>query len=91
MSDPTSRHDGAASYQVELGGVVVIELLVPRVPPQVRPSLVHRVEAGDRLDLLAARYLGSPFEYWRIADANPGLAPEDVLEPGATLLIPRRS
>lgn len=87
--DPTSRHDGAAGYRIELGGEA-IELLVPRVPPPARPSLIHRVEAGDRLDLLAARYLGSPFLYWRIADANPGLVPEDALEPGATLVIPRR-
>jgi nucleoid-associated protein YgaU len=87
--DPTSRHDGADGYQVELGGET-IELLVPRVPPPSRPSLSHRVEAGDRLDLLAARYFGSPFEYWRIVDANPGLVPEDLLDPGITLIIPKR-
>lgn len=87
--DPTSRHDGAAGYRVEIGGEE-IELLAPRVAPPGRPSLVHRVAAGDRLDLLAARYFGSPFEYWRIADANPGLVPEELLEPGTTLVIPRR-
>jgi hypothetical protein len=89
VSDPSSRHDGAAGYAVEIGGET-IELLVPRVPPPTRPSLLHRVEASDRLDLLADRYFGSPFEYWRIVDANPGLVPEDLLDPGTTLVIPKR-
>ena len=31
---------------------------------------VHLVRAGDRVDLLAAQYLGDPELHWRIADAN---------------------
>ena len=88
--DPTSRHDGAPGYAVEIGGTT-IELLAPRVPPSTRPAVLHRVTAGDRLDLLAARYFGSPFEYWRIVDANAGLVPDDLLDPGVTLVIPARS
>ena len=87
--DPRSRHDGARGYAVQLGGEV-IELLEPRAPQPPRPALVHVVVASDRLDLLAARYFGSPFEYWRIVDANPGLVPEDLLDPGTTLVIPKR-
>jgi nucleoid-associated protein YgaU len=90
MADPTSRHDGAPTYAVDLDGDSV-ELYQPRVAPSPAAALVHQVKAADRLDLLAARYFGSPFEYWRIADANPSLVPEDVLDPGAQLVIPKRT
>ncbi|MGF6789700.1 hypothetical protein [Paraburkholderia sp. 35.1] len=46
------------------------------------PTLtLHRVQQGDRVDLLAARYLGDPLLYWRIADANLAVRPSDPLEP----------
>jgi nucleoid-associated protein YgaU len=53
--------------------------------------VVHTVAAADRLDLLAQRYLGDPFQFWRIADANPALTPEDVLDPGARIAIPAKT
>jgi nucleoid-associated protein YgaU len=39
----------------------------------------HTVVQGDRLDLLAAAYLGDPIVYWRLCDANGALAPDDLL------------
>ncbi len=92
MRDPSSRHDDLATYRVPLGAdTMEVELHVPRL--QVEPAetaLVHRVVAGDRLDLLAHRYFGDPLQYWRIVDANPVLAPEELLEPGTLLRIPGR-
>ena len=35
---------------------------------------------GDRLDSLAARYLGDPELYWLLADANGVLRPDELLE-----------
>ena len=35
------------------------------------PVASIRVEAGDRLDLIADRAYGEPRQFWRIADANP--------------------
>lgn len=89
MADPTSRHDNAPTYAVDLDGEAV-DLYQPRVAPAPTPALRHTVAAGDRLDLLAARYFGSPFEYWRIVDANEALVPEDLLDPGAQIVIPKR-
>ncbi len=44
---------------------------------------------GDRLDLIAHRYLGDPELYWRICDANRALRPEELTaEPGRRLVIP---
>lgn len=90
MADPTSRHDGAPTYAITIDGDA-IELYQPRTLPPTTPAQQHRVVSADRMDLLAARYFGSPFEYWRIADANPRIVPEDVLDPGALIVIPKRT
>jgi nucleoid-associated protein YgaU len=44
--------------------------------------------ASDRLDLIAARTLGDPLLFWRIADANLALDPFDLVEPGRALTVP---
>jgi hypothetical protein len=36
--------------------------------------------AGDRIDNLAAQYLGDATQYWRIADANAAMRPEALTE-----------
>jgi nucleoid-associated protein YgaU len=91
MSDPSSRHEKLPSYEVVLApGAAPVELYQPREIPMPPQSVVHTVGAGDRLDLLANRYFGDPFQYWRIADANPALTPEDVLDPGAQISIPAK-
>jgi hypothetical protein len=87
--DPSSRHEGVACYQVVLApGAEPVTLLEPRPIPQPSASVLHRVVGTDRLDLLANRYFGDPLQYWRIADANPTLVPEDVLDPGVQIAIP---
>lgn len=48
---------------------------------------VHVVIAGDTMDSLAHRYLGSAERWWMIADANPRLFPLDLV-PGAPIVIP---
>jgi hypothetical protein len=43
---------------------------------------------GDRLDLLAARLLGDPEQFWRICDANTTLDPLALAaEPGRPVLV----
>jgi hypothetical protein len=44
---------------------------------------VHRVAAGDRLDLIAARYLGESTAAWQVADANAALDPDALTGPEA--------
>lgn len=39
----------------------------------------HRLEQGDRLDLLAAKYLGDPEQYWRLCDVNGALHPQELM------------
>lgn len=40
----------------------------------------HTVADGDRLDNLAAQYIGDPELFWQIADANEAMAPEELTE-----------
>jgi len=43
---------------------------------------------GDRLDLITARTLSDPEQFWRIADANDAMDPTDLTnEPGSRLRI----
>lgn len=40
----------------------------------------HTVTEGDRLDNVTARYLGDPLLFWRVADANTAVRPEELTE-----------
>lgn len=88
MNDLSSRFSGAPTYTVGAAAGQVKELFRPRAPAAAPAALTHRVSAGDRLDLIAARYLGDPALFYRIADANPSLTPEELLEVGRILTIP---
>ena len=47
-----------------------------------------RYKQGDRLDLIAAKYLGDPLMFWLICDANGAIRPDDlVATPGTVLNI----
>ena len=47
------------------------------------------VAPGDRLDLIAAKVLGSPEHFWLVCDANDALNPiELAAEPGGRLRVP---
>lgn len=88
---PTSRYHGMAAAQLTLPDGTVVAYLPRRfVPRPERFSVVseHVVEAGDRIDNLAARYLGDPLQYWRICDANAAMRPGELTAvPGRRLVI----
>ena len=50
-----------------------------RLPEQPSLLTTHIVSQGERLDLLAHRYLRDPERYWRICDANGAGWPESLL------------
>lgn len=37
------------------------------------------VKQNDRLDNIAAQFLGDPEQFWRLADANGAMRPQDLL------------
>ena len=40
----------------------------------------YTVQQGDRLDLIAAKYLGDPLMAWLICDANGAMRPDDLVD-----------
>ena len=48
----------------------------------------HTVVQGDRLDNIAARYLGDPELFWRLCDANVAVRPTELTDTiGRRILI----
>jgi nucleoid-associated protein YgaU len=88
---PNSRYNGQAVLaHAAPGGRQVAYLARRVVPPPGRFAAVqtHTVAAGDRLDTLSARYAGDPEQWWRIADANGAMRPDELVEtPGRRLRI----
>lgn len=58
-------------------------------PPENFATLrEYPVVQGDRIDNLAAKYLGDPQQYWRLCDGNGALRPDTLTEtPGRRLRI----
>lgn len=75
---------------VTVEGRTIAHLRRRFVPAPDRFALLqeHTVVRGDRLDNLAARYLGDPEMFWLLCDANAAMRPEDLTEDvGGTLRI----
>lgn len=80
---PTSRYHGVATRQrIRSDGTAVVYLSRRFVPAPEAFALLqeHMVVQDDRLDRLAARYLGDPEQFWRICDANGALRPNELTE-----------
>ncbi|MGM1062648.1 tail protein X [Saccharothrix sp. Mg75] len=84
-----SRYHGVpAAVHVMPDGEAVPHLTRRLLPPDAGTAVSeHEVTAGDRVDLLAHRYYGDAQAWWRIADANPVVDPDDLTEPGRLLRI----
>jgi hypothetical protein len=80
---PTSRYHGIETATlVATGGTTVIYIRRRFLPSPDDLSLLqeHVVSDGDRIDNIAARYLGDPQQFWRICDANLAMHPDELTE-----------
>jgi len=80
---PTSRYYGIDTATLKSGdGRTVVYVRRRFLPPPERFALVqeHVVSEGERLDQVAAKYMGDPEVFWRIADANAAMRPEALTE-----------
>jgi nucleoid-associated protein YgaU len=88
-----SRYYGSGTLTYVTPAGQSISYLARRIVPQPgAPNYAtvaqHSVVQGDRLDLIAAKYLGDPIMFWLICDANGAIRPADLLTtPGGVLLI----
>ena len=86
MFEPTSRYYDIETAKMTVGGdddPRVISYKRRRIIPSGETMTTlgeHTVTQGDRLDNLAARYVGDPEQFWRICDANDVLRPEELTE-----------
>jgi hypothetical protein len=88
-----SRYYGFSVLQYTAPNGQTIPYLARRIVPQpgapnYATIATYTVRQGDRLDLIAAKYLGDPLMAWLISDANGAMNPDDlVATPGTTLAI----
>jgi hypothetical protein len=80
---PTSRYHGIDTATLKTRQrettVYLRRRFVP--PPEQFSSLQeHTVTEGERLDNLAAQYLGDPEQFWRLCDANNVMRPTELTE-----------
>jgi hypothetical protein len=78
---PSSRYSGIETGTFTTNDGRVLAYLRRRFipPPDSFQLLVeHVVSDGDRLDLIAATYLGDPEQFWQLCDANVAMDPEEL-------------
>lgn len=87
MFDSTSRYANVPTKTMGLTGSDGVTRTVRYVQRRIIPPadndltvIEHVVTQGDRLDLLAARYLGDPTLFWQICDENDVMQPEELTE-----------
>ena len=87
----TSRYYGLPVETLDLPDGTTITYVTRRfVPaPECFQTLQHHtVTQGERLDNIAATYLGDPQLFWRVCDANRAMRPEALTDqPGKKLRI----
>ena len=79
---PQSRYSGVALAVLQLRpdepGVVYVRRRFIPAADTIAPAGQHIVHALDRPDLLGATYLGDALLYWRVADANAVVDPNEL-------------
>jgi hypothetical protein len=87
MFQPTSRYHDVETVKMTVrnsrGEARIVSYKRRRFVPSgatMTTLAEHTVAQGDRLDNLAARYVGDPEQFWRICDANNVLRPEELTE-----------
>jgi hypothetical protein len=90
---PDSRYYHFSTLEYTGPDGQVIRYLARRLVPKPGASNFatiarHTVTRADRLDLIAAKYIGDPLMFWQICDANGAIAPNDLVAfPGRVLSI----
>lgn len=88
---PPSRYSGIETATLKTSdGRTLVYLRRRLLPSSDRFQLLleHLVVEGERLDNIAAKYMDDPEAFWRLADSNDAMRPEELTEkPGRSLRI----
>src|SRR5262249_12571257 len=60
--------------------IIYLRRRFPSQPDRFELLLEHTVAQGERLDNITALYLGDPEQFWRVADANGAMRPDELTE-----------
>jgi hypothetical protein len=80
---PASRYYGLDTASLTASDGRPIVYIVRRFVPQADGFQLlqfHTVTQDQRLDNVTAHYLGDPELFWRVADANSAMRPEELME-----------
>ncbi|MDF0515736.1 LysM domain-containing protein [Bradyrhizobium yuanmingense] len=80
---PASRYFGLATTSLQTRDGLTVVYLTRRFLPQADQFALlqmHRVVQGERLDNIAAQFLGDPEAFWRLCDANNAMRPNELTE-----------
>ena len=80
---PNSRYQGiGTAKRTSADGRIIVFVKRRFVPGPGQFALIqeHPVVQGDRLDNIAAKYLGDPEQFWRLCDANGAIRPDELTE-----------
>ena len=76
MFFPGSRYASLSPYDVTLPGGTMVQAIPLPLPGSPAVLGYHRRTQGQRLDHIAARYLGDATAFWRLCDANDAVVPD---------------
>jgi hypothetical protein len=83
MFPETSRYNGIEKAEFKTPeGKTIVYVRRRFLPPPERFELLqeHAVTEGERLDHITAKYLDDPEQFWRVADANNAMQPEELTQ-----------
>ncbi|MBY6005569.1 hypothetical protein KUV62_16720 [Salipiger bermudensis] len=87
---PDSRYHGIPTATASLAGGRTVPYLRRRIVPSPDGFATvgfHTVRGNERLDHVAFSVFGDPLAFWRLCDANGGVFPEDLEEPGTAIRL----
>ncbi len=95
MLEPNSRYASLKTKSLMItepdGQLRFVRYVERRFLPEMGTGttlLEHRVVQGDRLENVTAKYLADPTQFWRVADSNEAMQPEELTsEIGGRIII----
>jgi hypothetical protein len=73
---PGSRYAASPQQTVTLATGTVVRLVKAPTPGVPAVLGYYRRQTDDRLDQIAARFLGDATQFWRVCDANGAIVPD---------------